>query len=212
MKSRKKQTKPAAAACDIAMATYDERVAPDKRAAVQESIASAIGHLKASREALLQSVSEGKRSINEMRLAGVDWIRAQDKNQFDMPFYDHADTLIAPADREFVTPEIVKTAIHLARQLPNPVKTEADASAHVQKVLFAFEILEKPARQLAGGSRVVNWGALIPVEIGKVNRFLQELIEVEPEDTWSLDRWATIAAQTQWVAELNARAQQKMKR
>jgi hypothetical protein len=201
----------AGAAGDISLATYDERVAPAKRAARDQSLKSFISHVKASMAATVESVEQGKKSVNEMRLAGMDWIQASDKEQFDMPFYDHVDTLITAEDRKFISPDVVKTALQLARALPKPVSTPAETAEHIQKPLFAFEVMARPERQASCKAIEIDWGTRIPLQFAKVNAFIQDLLQAEPKDAWSLDRWATVEAQTEFAAQLNAEAKQKLK-
>jgi hypothetical protein len=190
---------------------YEARVAPEKHAARQESIANFIDHVKKSMAATVSSVELGKESINQMRQAGIAWLVASDKKQFYLPFFDQVDALLTDADRKFCSPALVKTAIELARALPSPVTSAAAAAEHIQKPLFAFEMLAKPWRQPVAKALAVNWGEMIPVEIGKVNLFLRDLLAAEPKDTWSRDRWETIEAQTEFCAQLNREAKSKCK-
>ena len=191
-------------------ASYDERIAGSKRAATEASLGRFVGHIKNSRMAALESVRQGKTAINEMYEAGKEWVIASDKNQFGMFFYDAADTLVKPEDREFITANIVKTSLHLAGTMPAPVKTEAEAAQHIQKVLWALDIAEKPERISSGGQAAKNWGELIPVETGKFNQFLVSLFDHEPVAIWPPDREDTFLAQTEFIEK--ARLEVKAKK
>jgi len=178
---------------------YDARLAPEKRAAKVELLAGFVADMKASKSAAEESMAQGKLAINKMWEGGKKWVLAGDKNQFDMPFYNHADTLVPVKDREFTTAIIVKTALHLAETMTKPVKTDADAAQHIQKVLIAFDIREKPERMVSAGATKNNWGELIPVETGKYNHFLLSLFEQEPVASWTPDREDTFLAQTELI-------------
>lgn len=199
--SKKSPAKSALASINGGEANYNERAVTQRRAATVASLGRFVGHVKNSREAALESVHQGKRAINEMYQAGREWRVAGDKNQFDMFFYDQAGTLVRPEDREYITTAIVKTALHLAGTLAAPVKTEAEAAQHIQKVLWALDITEKPERITAGSGGTTNWGELIPVETAKYTSFLTNLFASEPVAAWQPDREDTFLAQTEFIAQ-----------
>lgn len=128
-------------------ASYDEEIAPAKRAARAKQVAGFIADVKASETALVECGRQGILGVNKMLAAGRKWIAAGDKNQYDMYFYDLAETLVNPADKKYLTRTIVKTAIHFATILTEPVKTVAEAAPHMQKLLFTFG-LDTPGRRL----------------------------------------------------------------
>jgi hypothetical protein len=191
-------------------ATYDERIAPKKREAALAGIETFVEDVRGAQEDLNSSVEFGISAVNKMASAGKKWQAFSDRNQFDMGFYNSMETLVKDADRKYVTPNIVTTALHLANVVKKPVKTVQEASEHIQKLMFAFEVVEKPQRKQAQITNGADWGTQLPVEIGKWTGWLQTLIKAEPVEAWPADRCEMFLAQTEFIEQQRTAAKAKL--
>ena len=187
---------------------YDERIAPARAAARKKNIEGFVADVKASETALLECGRQGIKSVNKMRDAGNKWIAAGDKNQFDMYFYDQAETLVAPGDRKYLTRNIVKTAIHLANVLVKPVQNVAEAAPHIQKCLFAFGLDTPGKRQIEDERPPRNIFSDLVSEAKTAFGYLRELEEKEPLVNWDAQRLDTFIREWLPITEKHKEAVQ----
>ena len=189
-------------------ANYDERIAPARAAARQKNIEGFLADVKASEAALLECGRQGIKSVNKMRDAGTKWIAAGDKNQFDMYFYDLAETLVAPGDKKYLTRNIVKTAIHFATVLAKPVQNVAEAAPHIQKCLFAFGLDTPGKRQLEDEHPQRNIFSDLVSEAKTAFGYLRELEEKEPLAQWDSKRLDTFIREWRPITDKHKEAVQ----
>ncbi len=128
------------------IATYAERIEPAKRMAKARHIQDTVTHIEKSRDDLIAGGRAFVSGVEELRLAGLSWLAGSDKNQYDLYFYNYAETLVEPEKRRLLTREIVKTAIHFATVIPEPIKELQIAMPFVQKAVMAFS-MSKPVRR-----------------------------------------------------------------
>ena len=133
---------------ELAIASYAERIAPEKRAVQIRHVHDTVNHLEKSEAKLIEGGKCWLDSVEEMRQAGLSWLAGSDKNQYDLYFYGFIETLVKPEHRKILTREIVKTAIHFATVIPEPIKDLQTAFPFVKKVGDAFQQLRTQKRGL----------------------------------------------------------------
>jgi hypothetical protein len=199
------KAKPAAPAVN---ADYDERIAPARAAARQKIITGFVADAKASEAALLGSVRLGIKGVNKLRDAGLKWIAAGDKNQFDMYFYDLAETLVAQQDRKYVTRGIVKTAMHLANILHEPVENAAEAAPFIQKCLYAFGLDTPGHREVEEEHHTKNIFSSMVMQAKKAVGYLRAVEDQDPLPDWDSQRLDTFIREWQPIAAKHKEAVQ----
>ncbi len=174
--------------------TYNERAAAKRRKSQTTELAAFVTDVRAARASLVEALEhrtqmnrKGLQSVNRLRAAGLKWRVAADRNQYDMYFYDHAMTLIKPADKDFLTPQIVKTALHFAMVLKEPVTTAEQAAPLMQKCLYAFELEPRALRQLENEHPPVNIFNQLVKDAKSVMASIRDLEETRPMSEWQPD-------------------------
>jgi hypothetical protein len=137
---------PKKANVNLTLATYSERIEPQVRAVKLRHVHDTIRHLENAEGKLVEGGKAFVASVEEMRLAGVSWLAGSDKNQYDLYFYDWMETLVKPEQRKILNKEVVKTAIHFANVIKEPIEDLQTALPFVQKVGMAFAALRKKTR------------------------------------------------------------------
>lgn len=123
---------------DNALAVYAERIEPEKRLVKQRHITDAQHHAENCRDKFLEGGKCWIDGVEELRQCGLSWLAASDKNQYDLYFYNYAETLVKPEQRTVLTREVVKAAIHFATVIKEPIKDLQIAMPFVQKAVNAF--------------------------------------------------------------------------
>lgn len=129
-----------------ALATYAERIGPEKKKAQKIHVESFVRDVTAGKVCFKNALelrakmnAAGIKGLNHWWKAGRTWMRASDKNQYDLYFYDFAlETLLKPAEREHMTKEVVRVCLHLANILEQPIKTVEQGAPLMQKCFVAL--------------------------------------------------------------------------
>lgn len=175
---------------EMSLATYCERIEPQVRHAKLRHIGDTIRHLEASQEKLIEGGKAFVGSVEEMRLAGISWLAGSDKNQYDLYFYDWMETLVKPEQRKILNKEIVKTAIHFANVIKEPIEDLQTALPFVQKVGMAFAALRKKKRGNENAhipeSEFAEFESSIKTVCAKLLK-LEKAVSVESMDDATLD-------------------------
>ena len=187
---------------------YDERLAPERRAAMEAAAEGFVSDIKKSKAALSECVNQGKLAVNSLRAAGLKYNLASDKNQYDLYFFNHFETMVRPEDRKLVTREVVKTAIHFAAVIENPVTSAAEAAPFIQKVQFAFGFDQPGKRQLENAHPPRNIFTELMNEAKTVDNLMGEWFsqkELRERDAEELDEflrdWRSPVEKYQQVAD-----------
>jgi hypothetical protein len=189
-------------------ASYAERTAPDKLAAQKQNIADFVADVKSGRACFAQALelreqmnAAGIKGINHIYRAGKAWQRAADKNQYDFYFYDFADTLVKPEDREFLTRAVVKLALHLANTLPGEIKTVEQAAPLVQKCFIALGFELPGVRQIETAHPPANVFSELVGEFKSIDATWRKLDKECPIERWTTDQLDTALREARPVVE-----------
>jgi len=192
-------------------ATYEERIAADKRDAQAASLAICAEKIIESRQKLSESLANGRDAINALRGAGLAYRQYQDRDAFSPGLFNATNALLSPKHREVLTASAVKESLRLAANLEKPVETVAETNRWIQGTVFALEFEQAPHREGVAGLVHKSYGTEIPLHFAKLNGFLQKMEAAEPIASASAQRLETLKMHTEYAARINAQVKERLK-
>lgn len=98
--------------------------------------------------------------------------------------------------------EAGKKFISIAKKLPKPAATFAEASAAMQQTFFASGLLEEPERTEQQNANPNSPLVVLTNKLTDIKERVQKWIEDEPIASWSNSRKASVRAELEWTVEL----------